>query len=89
MMTWTCYAAAIDECSLAQTDASIHVIAACRVHTMAIPVVQDLAEMYRECDPAASMNLLARLAVEKSLNSKLDDCRLGLQVGVNAVCRQV
>ena len=48
---------------------------------MAIPVVQDLAEMYQECDPAASMNLLARLAVEKSLNSKLDDCRLGLQVG--------
>ena len=49
---------------------------------MAIPVVQDLAEMYRECDPAASMNLLARLAVEKSLNSKLEDCRLGLQVGL-------
>ena len=52
----------------------------CRVHTLAMPVVQDLAEMYKAVDGAATVNLLAKLAVEKSYHAKLDDTRSSLAV---------
>lgn len=53
----------------------------CRVHTLAMPVVQDLADMYKAVDAAATVNLLAKLAVEKSYHAKLDDTRSSLAVG--------
>ena len=45
-----------------------------------MPVVQDLAEMYKAVDGAATINLLAKLAVEKSYHAKLDDTRSSLAV---------
>ncbi len=52
----------------------------CRVHTLAMPVVQDLADMYKAVDAPATVNLLAKLAVEKSYHAKLDDTRSSLAV---------
>lgn len=46
-----------------------------------MPVVQDLADMYKAVDAAATINLLAKLAVEKSYHAKLDDTRSSLAVG--------
>ena len=47
---------------------------------MAFPVVQDLADMYKAVDAPATVNLLAKLAVEKSYHAKLDDTRSSLAV---------
>ena len=52
----------------------------CRVHTLAFPVVQELADMYKAVDAPATVNLLAKLAVEKSYHAKLDDTRSSLAV---------
>ncbi|KAH9619758.1 hypothetical protein KSS87_018487 [Heliosperma pusillum] len=46
-----------------------------RVHTAAAPVVADLGEMYRQADTGAVVSVLGRLAIEKTLTSKLDDSR--------------
>lgn len=46
-----------------------------RVHTAAAPVTSDLNEMYRGADTGAIVMLMSRLALEKSLVSKLDDVR--------------
>ncbi|KAK9683569.1 hypothetical protein RND81_10G150400 [Saponaria officinalis] len=46
-----------------------------RVHTAAAPVVADLGEMYRQADTGAVVSVLGRLAIEKTLSSKLDDAR--------------
>lgn len=54
-----------------------------RVHTLAMPVVQDLADMYKAVDGAATINLLAKLAVEKSYHAKLDDTRSSLAVSAS------
>jgi hypothetical protein len=54
----------------------------CRVHTLAMPVVQDLADMYKAVDAPATVNLLAKLAVEKSYHAKLDDTRSSLAVSI-------
>lgn len=52
----------------------------CRVHTLAMPVVQELAELYRSVDCAASVTLLAKLAIEKSYSAKLGETRNAIQV---------
>ena len=44
-----------------------------RVHTISVPVVADLGEMFRSCDGAATAACLAHLAVERSLVSRLQD----------------
>ncbi|KAL9231495.1 hypothetical protein vseg_006720 [Gypsophila vaccaria] len=46
-----------------------------RVHTAAAPVVTDLGEMYRQADTGAVVSVLGRLAIEKTLSSKLEDSR--------------
>ena len=51
-----------------------------------MPVVQDLADMYKAVDAPATVNLLAKLAVEKSYHAKLDDTRSSLAVSVPAAC---
>ncbi|KAL0922326.1 hypothetical protein M5K25_006302 [Dendrobium thyrsiflorum] len=53
-----------------------------RVHTAAVPVVPDLAEMYRQADTGAIISLLSRLAIENSLSNKLDDARQMIQVKI-------
>lgn len=51
-----------------------------RVHTMAMPVVSEVAQLFTAVDAAATATLLAKLAVEKSYSAKLDEARNALQV---------
>jgi protein transport protein SEC24 len=51
-----------------------------RVHTMAVPVVSDLGEMYRNADTGAIICLLSRLAIEKTLSHKLEEARHVIQL---------
>ncbi|GMN44650.1 hypothetical protein TIFTF001_013847 [Ficus carica] len=53
-----------------------------RVHTAAAPVVADLGEMFRQADTGAIVTLLSRLAIEKTLSSKLEDARNSLQLRI-------
>lgn len=46
-----------------------------RVHTIAAPLVADLGDMYKAADAAACINVLAKLAVEKSLSDRLEAAR--------------
>ncbi len=50
-----------------------------RVHTVAFPVVQEVNELFRATDAAATAALLAKLAVEKSYTSMLDETRAAIQ----------
>ncbi|XP_057439079.1 protein transport protein SEC24 A [Lotus japonicus] len=50
-----------------------------RVHTMAVPVVTDLADLYRLADTGAIVSLFSRLAIEKTLSQKLEDARSAVQ----------
>ncbi|XP_021738849.1 protein transport protein Sec24-like At3g07100 [Chenopodium quinoa] len=53
-----------------------------RVHTAAAPVVADLGEMYRRADTGAIVSVLGRLAIEKTLSSKLEDARSYVQMKI-------
>ncbi|PON69609.1 Sec23/Sec [Parasponia andersonii] len=53
-----------------------------RVLTAAAPVVTDLVDMYRLADTGAIVTLLSRLAIEKTLSSKLEDARNSLQLRI-------
>ncbi|XP_024021951.1 protein transport protein Sec24-like At3g07100 [Morus notabilis] len=53
-----------------------------RVHTAAAPVVSDLGDMFRQADTGAIVTLLSRLAIEKTLSSKLEDARNTLQLRI-------
>ena len=61
------------------TAAVLRCAASCRsVHTMALPVVTDLIELYKASDAGATAALLAKLSVERSYSAKLDDVRMGV-----------
>ena len=55
--------------------------APCRVHTLAMPVVAEVPDMFRAIDGGATLALLAKLAVEKAATSKLEETRHAIQVG--------
>ncbi|KAK8644017.1 hypothetical protein V6N13_013292 [Hibiscus sabdariffa] len=59
-----------------------------RVHTAAAPVVTDLGEMYRQADTGAIVSLFCRLAIEKTLTSKLEDARNSLQLRIVKALRE-
>lgn len=59
-----------------------------RVHTAAAPVVSDLGEMYRLADTGAVVSLLSRLAIEKSLSSKLEEARNSVQLRIVKALRE-
>ncbi|GAB4832920.1 Protein transport protein Sec24A [Ancistrocladus abbreviatus] len=59
-----------------------------RVHTAAAPVVADLGEMYRQADAGAIVSLLCRLAIEKTLTSKLEDARNAIQLRIVKAFRE-
>jgi protein transport protein SEC24 len=59
-----------------------------RVHSMALPVTNDLSEMYRHADPGATLSLLAKTAVERALTSRLDETRRALEGRVAASLRE-
>jgi hypothetical protein len=44
----------------------------CRVHTLAVPIAQDLNSLYAGADTGAIACVIAKLAVEKSLHGKLE-----------------
>jgi hypothetical protein len=50
------------------------------VHTLAMPVVNEVPELFRAVDGGATLALLAKLAVEKSLASKMEETRSAVQV---------
>lgn len=52
----------------------------CRVHTSEVPVVQDMADLYRSIDGPATVALLVKLAVDKAYNDKMEETRQALQV---------
>ncbi|XP_073140729.1 protein transport protein SEC24 A [Henckelia pumila] len=59
-----------------------------RVHTAAAPVVADLGEMYRLADTGAVVSLLSRLAIEKTLSTKLEDARNFIQLKIIKAFRE-
>ena len=46
-----------------------------RVHTLSVPIVQDLADLYNGADAPALACLAAKLSVERCLNAKLGETR--------------
>lgn len=52
----------------------------CRVHTLMLPVVTDVSELYKTADGGAMATLIAKLAIEKSYSSKLEETRNAIQV---------
>ena len=59
-----------------------------RVHTLALPVVSDLADLYRAVDGGATAALLAKLAVEKAYGARLDETRAAIQHKVGLALRE-
>ncbi|KAK7397085.1 hypothetical protein VNO78_18252 [Psophocarpus tetragonolobus] len=59
-----------------------------RVHTMAVPVVTELADIYRLADTGAIVSLLSRLAIEKTLSQKLEDARTAVQLRIVKALRE-
>lgn len=59
-----------------------------RVHTMAVPVVTDIAEMYRAVDCGAMGAFMARLGVERTLSVRLSDARDAVMTKVVATLRE-
>ncbi|CAL1353993.1 unnamed protein product [Linum trigynum] len=59
-----------------------------RVHTAAAPVVSDLGEMYRQADNGAIVSLLSRLAIEKTMSSKLEDARSNVHLRIVKALRE-
>ncbi|XP_027349439.1 protein transport protein Sec24-like At3g07100 [Abrus precatorius] len=59
-----------------------------RVHTMAVPVVTDLPDLYRLADTGAIVSLLSRLAIEKTLSQKLEDARSAVQLRIVKALRE-
>ncbi|XP_070051424.1 protein transport protein SEC24 A-like [Nicotiana tomentosiformis] len=59
-----------------------------RVHTAAAPVVSDLGEMYRLADTGAIISLFTRLAIEKTLTSKLEEARNSVQLRIGKALRE-
>ncbi len=50
------------------------------MHTISVPVVGELHQLYEAADEGAIVTLLAKLAVEKSYTAKLDETRQVPQV---------
>ncbi|CAL8469171.1 g8712 [Coccomyxa elongata] len=59
-----------------------------RVHTMAMPVVTEVQDLFRAVDGGATLALLAKLAMEKASTSKLDDTRSAIQTKLVLALRE-
>ncbi|XP_031100345.1 protein transport protein Sec24-like At3g07100 [Ipomoea triloba] len=59
-----------------------------RVHTAAAPVVAELGEMYRLADAGAIVSLFSRLAIEKTLSTKLEEARSSIQLRIVKALRE-
>ena len=59
-----------------------------RVHTMSVPVVPDIAQMFRSIDGGAMSAFLTRLAVERALTARLQDARETMQLKLSQSMRE-
>ena len=59
-----------------------------RVHTMAVPVVSDVAEMYRAVDGGAMSAFLTRLGAERALSARLQDAREAVQLKLSTALKE-
>lgn len=59
-----------------------------RVHTMALPVVSELIDLYKQSDAGATATLLGKMSVERSYSAKLDDVRSAMQQRLVAALRE-
>ena len=50
-----------------------------RVHSLTVPIVSDLPDLYNAADGAALACMTAKLAVEKCLLSRLEEARQAVQ----------
>lgn len=50
-----------------------------RVHTLSVPVVSELIDLYKSCDAGCTAALMAKVNVEKTFTSKLDVVRSNVQ----------
>eukprot|EP00002_Diphylleia_rotans_P002347 TRINITY_DN114_c0_g1_i2.p1 TRINITY_DN114_c0_g1~~TRINITY_DN114_c0_g1_i2.p1 ORF type:complete len:810 (-),score=160.55 TRINITY_DN114_c0_g1_i2:379-2808(-) len=46
-----------------------------RVHTLCVPVIGSMAELYRNADAGAMATLMGKIAIERALSSRLQDAR--------------
>ena len=74
------------ETSCAELCACSYPCRGCRVHTMSVPAVAELHQLYEVADEGAIVTLLAKLAVEKSYVAKLDDTRQVCSGSVTRLC---
>ena len=51
---------------------------------MSVPVVTELSDMFKALDSAATTTLMAKMGVEKTLTSRLDETRNSIQTKVQA-----
>ncbi|EFJ52467.1 hypothetical protein VOLCADRAFT_72688 [Volvox carteri f. nagariensis] len=59
-----------------------------RVHTMAVPVVSELSDLYNNTDAGAMSCMLAKLSVEKYLSSRLDETRQSLHLRLSGALKE-
>lgn len=59
-----------------------------RVHTLAMPVVNDILDLFKSSDCGATAALLAKISVDRSLSAKLDDVRAAAQNRVISALRE-
>ncbi len=50
-----------------------------RVHTLSVPVVSEMIDLYKACDAGCTAALMAKVNVEKTFSSKLDVVRNNIQ----------
>lgn len=54
----------------------------CRVHTLMLPVVTEVADLYGTADGGAAATLVSKLAIEKTFQAKLEETRNAIQVSL-------
>ncbi|GIL72053.1 hypothetical protein Vretimale_545 [Volvox reticuliferus] len=59
-----------------------------RVHTMAVPVVSELSDLYNVTDAGAMACMMAKLSVEKYLSSRLDETRQSLHLRLSGALKE-
>ncbi|KAK9811733.1 hypothetical protein WJX72_009241 [[Myrmecia] bisecta] len=59
-----------------------------RVHTLAMPVVAELGDLYRAADGGALASLLGKLAVEKAYTARLEETRQAIQHKVTLALKE-
>ncbi|GLI64093.1 hypothetical protein VaNZ11_007265, partial [Volvox africanus] len=59
-----------------------------RVHTMAVPVVSELSDLYNATDAGAMACMMAKLSVEKYLSSRLDETRQSLHLRLSGALKE-